>query len=428
MSAAAQLRARIEGELAHRIPSALTPHERLERPVAPTGIRAVDALLEGGFPVGAITEIVGSLSSGRSSYAQAFVAQRTREGQVCAWVDVADCLDPESAAANGVDLDRLLWVRCSPGTQAPEPPVPVPASSQQATPIAAPAEGSGMAGGGGSPHPRSEGRGLSTAISSFLESELPVRNLPPRRRDKSIGTPGVANRSIAPEQTAKANATDQPRRTEQVATDRLPARRGAYVLDQRARAQGQVDTGQQSYAPRCTEPQPRRQPQLITVQPSAPVLPIAPPLPAPRLARLDTKPWKRLDQALRSTDLLLQTGGFAALVLDLGTIAPAEVSRIPLATWFRFRAAADRTRTTIILLTQHPCAQTSAELVLRTAVQMPEAGTVLTGLAYSVELVRQRFQPANPAHQPQRVLTLRKPPQRASSTTWQAACSWTGGR
>jgi recombination protein RecA len=285
-----------------------------------------------------------------------------------------------------------------------------------------------MAGGGGSPHPRSEGRGLSTAISSFLESELPVSNLPPRRRDKSLGTPGVANRSIAAEQATQRKSAGQPARTEQVATDRLPARRGAYVLDQRARAQGQVEADQQSYAPRCAEPQPRRLPQLIAAQPSARLLPITLAPHIPRITMRDPKPWKRLDQALRATDLLLQTGGFAALVLDLGTIAPAEVSRIPLATWFRFRAAADRTRTTIILLTQHPCAQTSAELVLRTAVQLPDAGTVLAGLAYSVELVRQRFQPANPTTQPQRVLTLRKPPQRATSTTWQAACYWTGGR
>ncbi|MDQ2834513.1 MAG: hypothetical protein M3Y50_12345 [Acidobacteriota bacterium] len=40
------------------------------------------------------------------------------------------------------------------------------------------------------------------------------------------------------------------------------------------------------------------------------------------------------------TDLLLQAGGFSAIVLDLGSIAPEHVSRIPLATWFRYGAAA----------------------------------------------------------------------------------------
>ena len=41
-----------------------------------------------------------------------FLAQRTAAGQVCAWVDADDAFDPESAAANGVNLRQLLWVRC----------------------------------------------------------------------------------------------------------------------------------------------------------------------------------------------------------------------------------------------------------------------------------------------------------------------------
>ena len=54
-----------------------------------------------------------------------------------------------------------------------------------------------------------------------------------------------------------------------------------------------------------------------------------------------TKPFAQLDQALRATDLLLQAGGFAAIVLDLGDTAAEHARRIPLATWFRFRQAAD---------------------------------------------------------------------------------------
>jgi RecA/RadA recombinase len=77
------------------------------------GVPAIDSLLDGGFPVGAITEITGTKSSARTTLALSFLAQRTAEGQVCAWVDVNDTFDPESAAANGVALGRLLWVRCS---------------------------------------------------------------------------------------------------------------------------------------------------------------------------------------------------------------------------------------------------------------------------------------------------------------------------
>src|ERR1700684_1919522 len=125
MPTAQHLRARIEANLSHRIPSALTPQARISSPVAPTRIGEIDALLHGGLPVGALSEIVGPECSGRTSLALAFVAGMTQEGKVCAWIDVSDTLHPESAAAIGVDLSRLLWVRCGvpPGT-APLPPSP----------------------------------------------------------------------------------------------------------------------------------------------------------------------------------------------------------------------------------------------------------------------------------------------------------------
>ena len=112
MPTASHLRAQIEATLAERIPSALTPLARVPYPVAPTGIPEIDLLLHGGFPVGALSEMVGPECSGRTSLALAFVAGMTQAGKVCAWVDVSDTLHPESAAAIGVDLSRLLWVRC----------------------------------------------------------------------------------------------------------------------------------------------------------------------------------------------------------------------------------------------------------------------------------------------------------------------------
>lgn len=94
------------------MPSALTPRTRVVRPTTPTGIDAVDALLEGGLPLGALTEIVGPESSGRTSLGLSSIAQLTAAGKVCAWVDVSDMLKPECAAAAGIALPYLLWVRC----------------------------------------------------------------------------------------------------------------------------------------------------------------------------------------------------------------------------------------------------------------------------------------------------------------------------
>ena len=105
MPSASALRLEIERTLEHRFPAALTPAPKTIYEVAPIGVAPVDALLEGGLPVGAISEVTGPESSGRTSLTLAFLAKRTEGGQVCAWVDAGDAFDPESAAAICV----LVW-------------------------------------------------------------------------------------------------------------------------------------------------------------------------------------------------------------------------------------------------------------------------------------------------------------------------------
>ena len=68
--------------------------------------------LTGGLPRGCLTEICGPASSGRTTVLLAALAAATRRGEFCAVVDASDALDPQSAAAAGVELERLLWVRC----------------------------------------------------------------------------------------------------------------------------------------------------------------------------------------------------------------------------------------------------------------------------------------------------------------------------
>ncbi|HUG53410.1 MAG TPA: hypothetical protein VMR21_07410, partial [Vicinamibacteria bacterium] len=76
-----------------------------------TGIAPLDDLLRGGFPRGQVSEVHGAPSSGRTALVLALAARLTRAGSLLAWVDPGDRLDPASAAAAGVDLPRLLWVR-----------------------------------------------------------------------------------------------------------------------------------------------------------------------------------------------------------------------------------------------------------------------------------------------------------------------------
>jgi len=293
----AALHLQIENFLAARIPSALSPRQRIESERIASGVAAWDELLQGGLPVGVLTEFVGAECSGRTTMALAYMAAVTRGGSVCAWIDVANALDPEAAAANGVDLERLLWVRCGVAARTSE-----------------------IAAAGG--------------------ASLPVEK-------KSIGIQDA------------------------------PIRPFSYRAEERQGASHSA-----------------------------------------------SNPWSALDQALRATDLLLQGGGFSAIILDLGS-TPAEFAwRIPLATWFRFRAACERTRVSLLLLTQHPCARSSAELVVRMEAGSMEAeGKVMTGIRYRAEVERQRLQ-----QRETNVVSIRKPPQSERPGQWRGNAAWAQGQ
>src|SRR5271156_805989 len=199
MPSAAAIRVQIESTLAQRVPAALTLKIKQTPDVFASGMAEVDAMLGGGIPRGTITEVSGPSSTGKTSFALCTLASITQLGNACAWVDVSDALSPETAAASGVELRRLLWLRMS----------------------------------------------------------------------------------------------------------------------------------------------------------------------AERRTKLTDKPWSRLEQALKATDLVLQTGGFAAVVLDMSDVLPQHTQRIPLGTWYRFRLAAELARTALIFLTQSPCASSCAALSLR---------------------------------------------------------------
>ncbi len=67
---------------------------------------------QSGILRGSIAEISGSRSSGRTSLAFHILAQASAGGEVCAVVDLHDNFYPCAAAAAGVKLERLVWVRC----------------------------------------------------------------------------------------------------------------------------------------------------------------------------------------------------------------------------------------------------------------------------------------------------------------------------
>ena len=203
-------RARLESVFGERIPSPFTDVDRRVVETVSTGIPSLDALT-GGLPRGAITEIFGPRSSGRTSTMMAILAEATANDEVCALVDGNDAFDPKSAADAGTDLNRLLWVRCH-----------------------------------------------------------------------------------------------------------------------------------------------------------------------------------KLEQVLKSTDLLLQGGGFGRVVLDLTDLPPTQVRSIPLASWFRFQRTIEKTPTVLLIMSPESVVQSAAALVLRMETCGADWSTILTGLKTNTEMVRCR--------------------------------------
>jgi hypothetical protein len=210
--------------------SGITPASRLDvRPtpaMVSSGIAALDALA-GGLPRGCLTEICGPASSGRTTVLLAALAAATRRGEFCVVVDATDALDPYSVAAAGVDLDRLLWVRCG---------------------------------------------------------ETP----PPKLRAKA----GVGPRT--------SEAKEKNFQT-------------AFKF-------GRTESWQSEHL---------------------------------------------LEQVLRATDMLLESGGFGLIALDLTDLPPQTARRIPLTTWFRFRRAVEHTPTVLLSVEQHPIAGSCSSLLLK---------------------------------------------------------------
>jgi hypothetical protein len=233
--------------------SGVTPASRLDvRPtpqMVPSGGREIDTLT-GGLPRGCLTEICGPASSGRTSVLLAALAAATRRQEVCALVDISDAFNPHSAAAAGVNFEKMLWVRCG-------------------------------------------------EIKQRADS-------PQRHRD-----------------TEKKN--------------------------------GKIE--------------------------------------------------KPVEQALRVTDLLLQSGGFGLVIIDLGDTPLKMARRIPLTSWFRFQRAVEHTATVLFVVSQVPCARTCASLLLKvsgtklsalscqlSAETSPAHAQLLNGLQVQGELLRSRLE------------------------------------
>jgi len=102
-----------------------------------------------------------------------------------------------------------------------------------------------------------------------------------------------------------------------------------------------------------------------------------------------------LEQAFKVTDVLLQSGGFGLIAVDISGIPKRVVRRVPLSSWFRFSRVIERQPAALVFLSQEPHATSCAGLVLRILAAAPEnadlfIGNLLAPWGHNIEVVRRR--------------------------------------
>jgi recombination protein RecA len=104
-----------------------------------------------------------------------------------------------------------------------------------------------------------------------------------------------------------------------------------------------------------------------------------------------------LEQAFKVTDILLQSGGFGLIAVNLSGVAERVVRKVPLSSWFRFSRVIEKFPAALVFVGEAPHATSCAGLVLRienaTAASgdsLPFTGNLLTQLNLNVEVVRGR--------------------------------------
>jgi len=259
------------------------------------------------LPIGGICEFTGPASAGRTSLALSVLSEATVDS-ACAYIDVSDSLDARSAAAAGVRLKNLLWVRFSEELGQRANPTQPGQTGKAVMPNRDHAADRSTQ-HHGIRHPRTETKGIDQDLEKMLSQKSETR------LKKKEGTPGYPNQRLslaaAPEEQVayehfnarRADASDPLRQID---------RRAADEARERANAPAVLQGG----------------------------------------LRRDAKPWSKLDKALRTADQVLQAGGFRVVVLDLASVSPEQALRIPSATWYRFSRAAQEGDAILLLLTQ----------------------------------------------------------------------------
>jgi hypothetical protein len=240
-------------------------------------------------------------SSGSTAVLVSLLASFTRRQKCCALVDVSDGFDPEIAGSAGVDLDRLLWVRC--GSR----------SGSVAKAV------SGVT---------SEKQQLAGAPRLWIADEL-------RKTDRLWKTDKLekADELRQGDELWKADELRETNVSEVESGNETPGKTG----NRKARKEGRL----------------AEQTERASVSGGD----------AWRKERSAHR-FKPVEQALKAADILVQNGGLGLIAVDLSGVDAQLIRKVPLSTWFRFARVVEKKPTALVIFTSYPVAQSCADLTL----------------------------------------------------------------
>jgi recA bacterial DNA recombination protein len=96
-----------------------------------------------------------------------------------------------------------------------------------------------------------------------------------------------------------------------------------------------------------------------------------------------------LEQAFKTADILVQSGGFHVIAVDLSNLDERRLRKVPLTTWFRFARVAEKMQTALVFFASYPAAQSCAGLTLHMTIDKTRwSGTGTTQFTCRPELVQ----------------------------------------
>ena len=103
---------------------------------------------------------------------------------------------------------------------------------------------------------------------------------------------------------------------------------------------------------------------------------------------------QNVEHAMKSADLLLHSGGFGVIILDLCDVTAIQTRRIPLSWWYRFQRTVEKSPTSFLILGREPHAKSCSTLTVEVEREdRPFAGTFPHQL---LQAARYRVSPRKP--------------------------------